>query len=1037
MNETESLSAVAEYLKTLGYPDDTLHNRVQVGGRGQIHLVVKVGERFLITVGAKESDFDIDALLKAELFHNNKTVTALQKAAKSINAEYYILSNGVKHLWFINDNWEKPSLINEVPFSAFNPNFPSPTQAIEVSFKELFASFNHNFYIAGGLWENDNEFQRLVPYSAWQEDSKYLKEIESVGRGDLIIFRSNKYDTIPTVMSIRGMGRVLNNDFPNKQLEIDWQRHVIQVDIRRIIYSYELFSKINRDDIFRLFENIGIESIRNSGILEPLPFDSRNPGPNTASVAPPPNFTGKIPGLLSDSEVGLDYLDIAKDVLAFARLIAAKSFQPPLAIALLGKWGSGKSFFMRNLKERIEMMSLNEDDIYCKGIAHIHFNAWSYLDASLWASLVTKIFEGLHQYISQDSEAKKYKKEIEKTLTKQLNIAQEEVGILEVQKSSLARQIKELSRQKSKAENQLNQKIQKIQANTIKKVFAQVDQNFRVKEKIEEALTNNKTFIETADELKRIVPDKYWESPTELYKKTKSSIAFIKDFFRGRKCLVNCGWLVGIIIIVFCIPPIITGAAHFLTKKDLSFSTQTWYAVSITGALLTRGIESYRRLQPLIASFWKIKVDYEREKLIASSEFKQYDKALRLQIEKTTNDIVVINQHLSQAIEIQAGLQFKIENALSTQALYSFIEKRSSSEDYQKYLGIVSVIRKDFEILSELFSEHQSELVNVVDKKRFLSYFDRPLERIVLYVDDLDRCPEETVVHVLEAVNLLMAFPLFVVVVGVDSRWVRNALIKKHRMQFESSIQGKDQMESEIDLIEPSNYLEKIFQIPFHLKDAKESDVKKMIRGLALCDNKDLNDITVHSGEESDAIAGLIRVLDENTPIDESLKVTNENVQSHHLYNDPVAVEGLRLSERDVELMENMSDIIGNNPRSIKRFVNIFRIIKVHDEFSYDVLNEERELLVVLFLIALSLGRFKKLIPSFEHFLDDSENLTKALYHYLQPSTILVGENLNVLRHNLDLSLSGNKNYPILQHATVNRLYRHNGFIKRFTFKNL
>ncbi len=40
------------------------------------------------------------------------------------------------------------------------------------------------------------------------------------------------------------------------------------------------------------------------------------------------------------------------------------------------------------------------------------------------------------------------------------------------------------------------------------------------------------------------------------------------------------------------------------------------------------------------------------------------------------------------------------------------------------------------------------------------------IDRIVLYIDDLDRCPEVKVVEVLQAVHLLLAYPLFVVVVG-------------------------------------------------------------------------------------------------------------------------------------------------------------------------------------------------------------------------------------------------------------------------------
>ncbi|MEZ5024500.1 MAG: P-loop NTPase fold protein [Chitinophagales bacterium] len=45
---------------------------------------------------------------------------------------------------------------------------------------------------------------------------------------------------------------------------------------------------------------------------------------------------------------------------------------------------------------------------------------------------------------------------------------------------------------------------------------------------------------------------------------------------------------------------------------------------------------------------------------------------------------------------------------------------------------------------------------------------DLKVERIVLYIDDLDRCPPKKVVEVLQAIHLILAFPLFVVVVGVD-----------------------------------------------------------------------------------------------------------------------------------------------------------------------------------------------------------------------------------------------------------------------------
>ena len=50
------------------------------------------------------------------------------------------------------------------------------------------------------------------------------------------------------------------------------------------------------------------------------------------------------------------------------------------------------------------------------------------------------------------------------------------------------------------------------------------------------------------------------------------------------------------------------------------------------------------------------------------------------------------------------------------------------------------------------------------------------MNRIVLYIDDLDRCPEDKVIEVLRTAHLLLAFPLFVCVVAVDPRWVSRSL---------------------------------------------------------------------------------------------------------------------------------------------------------------------------------------------------------------------------------------------------------------------
>src|SRR5215471_7494323 len=73
----------------------------------------------------------------------------------------------------------------------------------------------------------------------------------------------------------------------------------------------------------------------------------------------------------------------------------------PLAVGLFGNWGSGKSFFMALMQERIdELATLAADGRpeawpFCREVRQVRFNAWHYVDANLWASLAATLFDGL------------------------------------------------------------------------------------------------------------------------------------------------------------------------------------------------------------------------------------------------------------------------------------------------------------------------------------------------------------------------------------------------------------------------------------------------------------------------------------------------------------------------------------------------------------------------------------------------------------------------------------------------------------------
>ena len=92
---------------------------------------------------------------------------------------------------------------------------------------------------------------------------------------------------------------------------------------------------------------------------------------------------------------------------------------------------------------------------------------------------------------------------------------------------------------------------------------------------------------------------------------------------------------------------------------------------------------------------------------------------------------------------------------------------------------------------------------------------------MVILIDDLDRCPPERVVSVLEAVHLLFDFEMFVVLIAVDTRWLEQSLRIRYRRLLGAQ-----------DGAEPADYLEKIIQIPLHLQPLDEELVRVMMAGL-------------------------------------------------------------------------------------------------------------------------------------------------------------------------------------------------------------
>ncbi|CAN96259.1 Predicted P-loop ATPase [Sorangium cellulosum So ce56] len=180
------------------------------------------------------------------------------------------------------------------------------------------------------------------------------------------------------------------------------------------------------------------------------------------------------------------------------------------------------------------------------------------------------------------------------------------------------------------------------------------------------------------------------------------------------------------------------------------------------------------------------------------------------------------------------------------------------------------------------------------DFKKLLECVD--IDRVVVFVDDLDRCLPPAIIDTFEAIRLFLSVPKTAFVLGADELIVRHAIGTRYpEMGGQALDVGR-------------NYLEKIVQLPIRIPPMTAGETEAY-----------LNLLGCHSYEAS-RFDVLVAAADQNRHTSALDVAMNYGIAKTHIGNVPSSLEAhMQLVAR---IAPTLSNRLRGNPRLTKRFMN-------------------------------------------------------------------------------------------------------------------
>ncbi len=265
----------------------------------------------------------------------------------------------------------------------------------------------------------------------------------------------------------------------------------------------------------------------------------------------------------------------------------------------------------------------------------------------------------------------------------------------------------------------------------------------------------------------------------------------------------------------------------------------------------------------------------EEGKRVLLGLYKSIDKLkLAKNIIKTSGDLVLTGG-------MGTLLDLSVSNAFS-----ALTEKIPEIGDNQLERLKDSVEKElDFKDIRENVREFQKQFDKLLEQSK--------ISRLVVFIDELDRCRPDTIIDTLEAIKLFLFTGKTAFIIGVDQRHIEYAI----RTRFPNR-PGQD-----FDI--GKEYLEKMIQYSIKIPLLDVNDVKKYVACLLLQESLDEEQFRTFIGKIQDEEKSDFR----NVDLAHIAKELNIN-----------AADELSIAH---QLSELMTQTLKQNPRQCKRFLNM------------------------------------------------------------------------------------------------------------------